>query len=186
MVSIVSLWLPILVSAALVFAVSSVIHMLLPYHRGDYSRLPDEDKILEDLQKYSIPPGEYSVPYAADSKERNAPAFAEKVKKGPVAFLAVAKNEMPGMGTTMLLWFIYTVVVGILTAYITSRAVDPGAQYLSVFRFAGATAFIAYTVALWQDSIWFRRKWSTTIKNTLDGLIYALLTAGVFGWLWPV
>jgi hypothetical protein len=54
-----------------------------------------------------------------------------------------------------------------------------------VFRFAGTTAFIGYSVALWQMSIWYRRAWSTTIKATVDGLIYALLTAGVFGWLWP-
>ena len=57
--------------------------------------------------------------------------------------------------------------------------------YLRVFRFAGATAFIGYAVALWQMSIWYRRAWSTTIKATVDGLIYALLTAGTFGWLWP-
>ena len=53
------------------------------------------------------------------------------------------------------------------------------------FRFVGCTAFIGYAVALWQNSIWFKRKWSTTAKNTFDGLVYALLTAGTFGWLWP-
>ena len=61
----------------------------------------------------------------------------------------------------------------------------PGANYLDAFRFAGATAFIGYTLALWQMSIWYRRAWSMTIKSTFDGLIYSLLTAGAFGWLWP-
>jgi hypothetical protein len=56
---------------------------------------------------------------------------------------------------------------------------------LRVFRFVGVTAFIGYTVALRQMSIWYRRAWSTTLKATVDGLIYALLTAGTFGWLWP-
>ena len=67
----------------------------------------------------------------------------------------------------------------------TGRALPPGSPYLSVFRFAGVTAFLSYAVALWQMSIWYQRSWSTTFKATIDGLIYALLTAGTFGWLWP-
>lgn len=49
----------------------------------------------------------------------------------------------------------------------------------------GPMAFLGYVPGLWQDSIWYGRKWSTTLKNTLDGIVYALLTAGTFGWLWP-
>jgi hypothetical protein len=77
------------------------------------------------------------------------------------------------------------VVVEIFAAYIAGRALSAGAPYLHVFRFAGATAFVGYSLALWQMSIWYRRAWSSTIKATVDGLIYALLTGGVFGWLWP-
>ena len=76
-------------------------------------------------------------------------------------------------------------VVGVFAAYLTGRALPTGAAYLKVFRFAGTTAFMGYSVALWQMSIWYRRAWSTTIKATVDGLIYALLTAGTFGWLGP-
>jgi len=61
----------------------------------------------------------------------------------------------------------------------------PGASSRAAFHFAGLTAFVAYTLALWPMSIWYRRSWITTIKATVDGLIYALLTAGVFAWLWP-
>ncbi len=35
MVSLMSLWIPILVSAVIVFVLSSIIHMVLPYHRTD-------------------------------------------------------------------------------------------------------------------------------------------------------
>ena len=77
------------------------------------------------------------------------------------------------------------VVIGVFAAYVAGRALPPGTDYLQVFRFVGATAFIGYSVALWQMSIWNRRAWLTTIKATVDGLIYALLTAGTFGWLWP-
>ena len=89
------------------------------------------------------------------------------------------------MGRNLGLWFAYCLVVSVFAAYIASRALPPEAPYLEVFRFAGATAFIGYALALWQMSIWYRRSWLTTIKATVDGFIYALLTAGVFGWLWP-
>ena len=89
------------------------------------------------------------------------------------------------MGKNLVLWFLYSMVVGLFAAYIAGRALEPGAHYLQVFRFAGATAFVGYSLALWQMVIWYRRSWKTTLKSTIDGLIYGLLSAGVFGWLWP-
>ena len=64
MVSILSLWLPILVSAILVFVVSSIIHMFLPYHRSDFAKVPSEDEVMDALRKFDIPPGEYVIPCA--------------------------------------------------------------------------------------------------------------------------
>jgi hypothetical protein len=113
------------------------------------------------------------------------PAFIEKMKRGPVGVLTLLKPRPPAMGPSLARWFVYCIVVGIFAAYIAGRALGPGAPYLSVFRFAGCTAFVAYAVAYWQNSIWYGRKWSTTIKVTIDGLIYGLLTGGTFGWLWP-
>jgi hypothetical protein len=89
------------------------------------------------------------------------------------------------MGKNLVLWFVYCAVVGLFAAYIAGRALAFGAPYPRVFQLVGTTTFIGYTLALWQMSIWYRRAWSTTIKATVDGLIYALLTAGTFGWLWP-
>jgi hypothetical protein len=63
--------------------------------------------------------------------------------------------------------------------------VPAGASYLEVFRFVGATAFASYSLALWQMRIWYHRALRSTITATIDGLLYACLTAGVFGWLWP-
>lgn len=185
MVSIVSLWLPILLSAVVVFVLSSVIHMVLGYHNTDFGKVPSEDQVMDALRPFNIPPGEYVIPHAGSQKEMGTPEFTDKLNKGPVALISFMPNGRPAMGKSLAQWFVYCVVVGVFAAYVTSRAVDPGADYLQVFRFAGCTAFIAYAAALWQNSIWYRRAWSTTIKSTIDGLVYALFTAGVFGWLWP-
>ena len=179
------LWLPILLSSAIVFIVSSIIHMLSPWHKNDYPKLPDQEKVLDVLRPFNIPRGEYMMPRPATREEMRSPEFVEKMKKGPVVLLSVWSNGPASMGKPLILWFLYTVVVGIFAAYVAGRALPLGAAYLHVFRFAGVTAFIAYAAALWQMSIWYNRPWSTTIKSTVDGLIYALLTAGVFGWLWP-
>jgi hypothetical protein len=179
------LWLPILLSSAIVFIVSSIIHMLSPWHKNDYPKLLSEGKVLDALRPLDIPPGEYMMPRPSNREEMRSPEFMEKMKKGPVLLLSVWPKGPVSMGMNLAMWFFYTLVVGLFAAYVSGRALPVGATYLHVFRFAGVTAFLAYSAALWQMSIWYNRPWSTTIKTTVDGLIYALLTAGVFGWLWP-
>jgi hypothetical protein len=44
---------------------------------------------------------------------------------------------------------------------------------------------MAYGLGHFQTAIWYRRSCSTTLKDVFDGLVYGLLTAGTFGWLWP-
>lgn len=185
MVSVISLTVPILVSAVIVFVASSIIHMVLPYHRNDLRRLPNEDAVLDALRRFSIPPGDYAAPHAGSPEGMKKPEFVEKMKKGPVVLMTVAPAGPPSMGTSLLLWFFYSVVVSVFAAYIAGRALAPGAHYLEVFRFAGCSAFMAYSLALPQNSIWFKRNWGMTLKTMFDGLVYGLLTAGTFGWLWP-
>jgi hypothetical protein len=179
------LWLPILLSGIAVFVVSSVIHMASPWHKSDYPKMADEARVMDALRPLAISPGDYLVPRPSTREEMRSPEFTEKLKKGPVMMLTVFPNGPMSMGRSLGQWFAYTLVVGVFAAYVAGRALPPGSHYLRVFRFAGVTAFIGYAVALWQMSIWYRRAWSTTIKATIDGLIFALLTAGIFGWLWP-
>ena len=180
-----ALWLPILLSAVIVFVVSSIIHTVLPWHKSDYARVPNEDKVMDALRPLAIPPGDYMLPRPSSSQEMRSPDFAEKVKKGPVMVLTVMPNRMMPMGKNLALWFLYSAIISLFAAYVAGRALPVGAPYLRVFRFAGTTAFLGYSGALWQMSIWYRRAWSTTIKSAIDGLIYGLLTAGTLGWLWP-
>ena len=140
---------------------------------------------MDALRPLAIPPGDYMVPRPSSREDMRSPEFAEKIRKGPVMILTVVPSGPMSMGRNLVLWFLYCVVVGLLAAYVAGRALPVGAAYLRVFQFVGVTAFVGYSVALWQMSIWYRRAWSATIKATVDGLIYALLTAGTFGWLWP-
>jgi Flp pilus assembly protein TadB len=185
MVTIVSLWLPILLSAVAVFVVSSLLHMVLRYHQNDFRRLPQEEAVLEALHKFSIPPGEYALPWCGSMAAMKDPAVQKKMADGPVGFFTVFPNGQPGMGAPLVQWFIYSLVVGIFAAYLTGHALQPGASYAEVLRFASCTAFLGYSLALVQVSIWYRRQWSTSIKNLIDGLIYGLVTGAIFGWLWP-
>ncbi len=185
MVTIASLWLPILLSAAAVFILSSIIHMFLGYHNSDFKKIPDEDRVMDDLRKANIPPGDYMFPYTRDSKERNSQEFKDKMSKGPMGVMTIFQSSAANMGSSLAQWFVYCLIVGIFAAYVAGRALPAGSEYLAVFRFAGVTAFVGYGLALMQDSIWYKKSWTVTLKSIFDGLIYALVTGGIFGWLWP-
>jgi len=185
MVPLMSLLIPILLSAVIVFIASSVIHMFLPYHKGDMGRVPSEEGVREALRGAGIPPGDYVIPYAGSAKAMGESEWIEKATQGPNAFLTVLPSGVPKMGASFAQWFVYCVIVGIFAAYVAGHAVQPGEDYLPVFRYVGTTAFLGYALALPQNSIWYSRNWGTTLKSMFDGLVYALLTAGVFGWLWP-
>jgi hypothetical protein len=185
MVPLTSLWLPILLSAVIVFVASAIIHMALGYHRNDFRKVPGEDGVMEALRKFNIPPGDYMLPRADNAKAMREPAFKDKVNKGPVAIITFLPSGMMSMGSSLTLWFIFNLVVSLFAGYLASRSLGPGAPYMSVQQIAGCTAFIGYALALFHDSIWYKRQWSTTIKFVFDGLVYGLLTGGTFGWLWP-
>ncbi len=187
MVSLTALWLPILVSTVLVFIASSIIHMVLTYHQTDYAQVPSEDEVMAALRPFQIPPGDYVIPHAGSTEAMKSPEFAERVTKGPVAFMTVLPSGMFTIGKSLVQWFIYCLVVGVFAGYVASRAgLGDGGEYLSVFRFVGTVAFVGYGLGLVQSSIWYHRSWRTTGKALFDALIYALVTAGTFGWLWPL
>lgn len=185
MIGIAELWLPILLSAAVVFVASSIVHMMTPWHKGEYPPVPNQDEVMKALRPFAIPPGDYAMPRANSMKEMQAPEFIEKQKAGPQMFITVLPNGPMSMGKALANWFIYSLVIAIFAAYVATRALVPGDSYLEVFRFVGVTAFCSYSLGLWQLRIWYHRALRTTLTATIDGLLYACLTGGVFGWLWP-
>ncbi len=184
MVPLTALWLPILLAAVIVFVASSLMHMVIPYHQSDYKKLPDEDKIISTLRAAGLQRGLYTFPHTTH-KEMKTPEMQEKFKQGPVGFITAFPTGTPNMPMFLAKWFGFCVIVGVFVAYITGRTVAPGVDYLAVFRVAGTLGFMAYGLGHLSDGIWKGQTLSATLKEVFDGLIYGLLTAGVFGWLWP-
>ena len=185
MVSVLSLWLPVLLAAVLVFIASSLIHMVLGYHANDYRRVPAEDDVMAALRRFNLAPGEYAMPLPANPRRMDAPEYVAKREKGPVALISIWKPGPPTMTKQLGLWFLFSVVVSVFAGYVAGIVMGPGAPYMTVFRVTGTVAFAGYALGAWPFAIWYNRSLSVTLKSTLDGLIYGLLTGGAFGWLWP-
>lgn len=185
MVSLGALWLPILVSAVLVFIASSIIHMVLKYHNRDYTRLPNEDAVRAAIRTGSPAPAQYIFPYHPDPREMEKPEVKQKFIEGPVGVLNLMRPRAPTMAPNLTQWFFFILLVSLFVGYVAAHAIPRGAEYLHVFRIVGATGFLAYGAGQIPSAIWMGKPWSVAWKDLLDGLVYGLVTAGTFGWLWP-
>lgn len=185
MVSLMSLAVPIVLSAVLVFVLSSVIHMVMTYHRADFRGLPKEDEVLETFRRLNVAPGDYVAPYCDSPESMKDPAYLEKMKRGPGLVVTVWQTSSFNMGATLGQWFVYLLVVSFFTGYVLSRVFGEGANYMEVFRIAGTVAFMGYALGMPQANIWYQKGWGSTLRSMFDGLLYGLVTAGTFGWLWP-
>jgi hypothetical protein len=184
MVPLAALWLPILASAVIVFVASSIMHMILPYHHSDYRPLPDEEKVLGALRSASLTPGLYNFPFCTH-KNMKSPEVVEKFKKGPVGFITLFPSGPPNMGKFLGLWFGYCLLVSFVVAFLASLTLPQSAHHHAIFHAIGISALLAYGVAPLVNGIWKGQPWSMTLKESFDGLIYSLLTAFTFGWMWP-
>ena len=180
-----SLWIPVVVSAVVVFVASSILHMVLKYHRADYKRLPSEEALREALGRADIAPGLYMTPFCDNMKELEQPAVKEKFEKGPVALITMRPKGMISMGKYLGLWFGFTVLVSFTAAYVARHTLQPGEAGMRVAQIVGTVAFAGYGLSQITDSIWKSQPWSNTARALMDALIYALLTGATFSLLWP-
>lgn len=185
MVALSHLWLPMLLSAVIVFVASAVMHTVLKYHNSDFHGLPNEDEVRAAIRKGGAGPGLYLMPYCPDMKEAQSPPMVQKYTEGPVGMLVLRAPGVIRMGGQLVQWFIYTLVISLFAAYVAAHTVQAGTSYLEVFRVVGTVAFLGYAGSEASASIWMARPWPATCKAIFDGLVYGLLTAGTFGWLWP-
>lgn len=182
MVPLAALWLPILLSAVIVFIASSIFHMVLPFHKSDYKKLPDEEAARAALK--GVAPGMYMFP-ACDHKNMKDPAVQEKFKQGPVGTVTLRPAGAINMGSFLGQWFAHCLLAGFFIAYLAAHTLAPGTHYLQVFRVVGTAGFLVYGLSQVPMGIWGGQPWGVVFKHIVDGLIYGLLTAGTFGWLWP-
>lgn len=180
-----TLWLPVVVSAVVVFVISSVLHMVLKYHKADYKQLPNEDAVREVMGKAKPAPGLYVTPYVGDPKEMSSPDYQEKRLKGPVAMITVAPSGPVTMGKQLAQWFFVALFVSFLSSYVVRHSLPAGATAREAMRIISAVAFGCYGVSHLIDSVWMMRPWSNTGRALFDALIYSLATGAVFYFLWP-
>ena len=180
-----ALWLPILLSAVAVFMASSVIHMVIGWHNNEFAKLANEDEVMDALRKGSVEPGDYVFPRAEDPADFGSEETQKKWAAGPSGRLTIYPAGPINMGKNLLHWFFYTVVISLFAGYLGAATLGPGVNYLSVFQVVGCAAFLGYAGSMWQDVIWWGARPVSALKSIADGFVYALLTAGVFGWLWP-
>ena len=159
--------------------------MATPWHKGDFKKIPNEDAALNALRPFNVPPGDYMAPRPASMRDMGSAEFKAKREKGPVVMMTVFPNGPVSMTGNLIGWFLFSVVVSFFTAYVAGVALPKGTDYLKVFQIAGTVSFMGYSLGQVPQSIWYRKDWGTTIRSMIDGLIFGLMTAGTFGWLWP-
>ncbi|MCA8976379.1 MAG: hypothetical protein KDC98_16790 [Planctomycetes bacterium] len=180
-----ALWLPILLSAVFVFVASSVIHMALPIHKGDFKKLPDEDKLGAAVRAAGVEPGSYMFPCAGSMQEMSSPEMIAKLELGPVGTMIVRRPGGFGLGRSLLLWFVFSLIVGAVSGYLAGIGHGPGAGGMTVFRVTGAAAMLGYCTSSLNEWMWKGLGTAVMVKFVVDGVIYGLVTAATFAWLWP-
>jgi hypothetical protein len=182
-VALTSLWLPILLSGFGVWLASSLIWAVIQYHNSDWKPLADEESARNALQ--GTPVGQYALPYAADNKARAEESWQAKYREGPAAMIVVVPHGELGMGKQLGQWLAWCLLISILVAYVAGITLPPGAEYLKVFQVTSTTAILAHGGGAGMNMIWFGATGGRSVKDIVDAIVYGLVTAGIFGWLWP-
>lgn len=186
MVSLSSLWLPILVSSVLVFLVAGLIWTVLPIHRSDWQPVPNEESLLRAIREIGLGRGQYIFPHAMTPEGSKNPEARERLEEGPVGFLVLRESGVPNMGKNLGQYFIFVLVITYMIAYAVHVSMPPGAGFVDVMRSVTTAAVLAHGAAEVPAAIWFGRTWKSVWKSVLvDALIYGLITGAVFGWFWP-
>ena len=185
MVSLGSLWLPIVLGAVLVFVASSVVHMVLKWHNADYFKLANEDEVRAALRKGAPGPGQYVIPHCTDMKQAQSPEMQQKFGEGPVAHLFVRANGMVPIGKALGQWFALSLVVSLLCGYVAAHSLHAGAPAGNVLRIVATIAFMAYGIGAVTEGIWQGKPWRSVGKDLADALLYGFATAIPFAMLWP-
>ena len=165
--SVFELWLPILAAGIAVHIASTIAWVALPHHKPEWPRLDSEKDPTGWLRERGVRPGQYFIDAQADDA---------------CGGTLVLWRQRPNMGANIGLTVSMFLWISLLIGYLASLALEPGAAPMEVFRFTFTAAFLVHVCGGVVHVIWFRRK---LLMDTLDGLVYALITGGVYTLLWP-
>lgn len=185
MIPIPAFWLPILLATVLCFVAGALLHMVVPLHKGDWRRLPDEDGILAAMRKAGLTPGNYMFPHPPSMQAMNEPGFVAKLEQGPVGIMTLRKPSRINMGPYLTRQFLYHLVVSAVIAYLASRTLPQDVAYLKAYQVVGTTALLAYIAAIFPEMIWYGHPRHYVTAKVVDGVVWAMLTAGAFAGFWP-
>ncbi len=180
-----SLWLPILLSAVVVFIISSLVHMVIKWHASDYGFFANEDAIRDAIRTANPAPGRYVIPQCKEMKDMATPEMQKKYLEGPVGHVTILPNGVPNLGKYLGTWFLWSLVIAAVAAFLASRLIPLDHAFArSAAKLVGAITFIAHGFGTVTESIWTGRPWSQSVKYLLDAALYAIGSGLVFLWLW--
>lgn len=181
MVSLTSLWLPILVSAVALFFLSFLSWMVLPHHKSDWKGVPDDQAFRDALNGLNIPPGNYMFPYAETSAEMQSAEFLERQRQGPNGTLQLWEG-LNSMSRNLVMQFLYLLGSAFCLAYLGTLGLASGADFMAVFRFMGTAGILMFTAGSIPHAIWFKFRLPGYL---VDGLLNGLAVGLIFASLWP-
>jgi len=183
MAVLVHLWLPILLSTIVVFALSAASHMVLPWRRNEWGRITDAGALQGAIR--GLGPGQYAFPAAPDAKQQMRKDWMERWAAGPSGWLTIARPGPIRMGQNMALSFLVFLFVSFVEAYLAAHMVGTPARFRLVARVVGTVGFMSLGVGSIFNSIWYHRPWRAYCADLVDAVLFAAAMAIVFGLLWP-
>lgn len=177
------LWIPIVVSAVLVFVVSAITHMAIPARQTEWAHLPKEAALQEALR--GTKPGLYGFPMPAEPSQRGRREAMQRWAEGPSGWLSLVPPGPINMGRNLGLSLLVNLLVSAMAAYVAFHALGAAPSYRTVFRVVGTIGILAYAVGSVYEGIWYWKPARSLAYNVVDAVLYGLVMGGTFGWLWP-
>ena len=179
-----TLWLPIVATTIALFFCSFLSWMVLELHAKDWQKLDDEDAFIDRVRESNIAQGNYMFPGAANNKEMQNEAYQTKYKNGPRGIMTVLPEANMGknLGLTIVYFFVCSCTFGYLANFALKPGDDPGADFVTIFRFVATIALLTFSASIVQHSIWFRNR---ITGHIIESIAYCLIAGVIFAALWP-
>jgi hypothetical protein len=175
-----SLALPIVLSAVALFFASFLSWMVLQLHKDDWKKIEDEDKFLGGVAGCNLPEGSYMFPGCKSQADTKSEEYRRKYDAGPRGVMTILPKV--NMGKNLGMTMAYFLVVSFLLAYLGTIALKPGDGFLQVFRFISTAAFMTFLAAMVQHAIWFRPR---IVGHVIESVAYTAITGAIFAAMWP-